>query len=746
MSATRHLLEPALDHARRGWKIFPLHNDTKGQRPNGRSGHLLSDGFKGASCDPRQIETWWSQWPDANIGLSLAASGLVAIDADLYKEDCRWNEFIRSRSLPDTFQQQSPRGGRHFVFKALASDEFAGRLCLGVDIKFNGYIILAPSTFDGTPYRVVDPRLPATRPAWLTKANKIVNRSERFAPVTSACAGQREVEELLAWIDPDAGGYDVWVEVLQGLHSHFSGSATGLDVADTWSRRGCKYRPEDVSKKWSGFESGGGITLRSIAHRARLNGADLGAIARRNGTDDHRLGSSMASPMPIIGIPKKLDLSQDELALNLGRSGFDQDAKFVASQELWYFWTGNHWQQDNRLEYLTRIRTFLRKTAKEVATADGSPGSAGTQRRIDQLKSNASVAAVASLARANPASVADADSFDRDHILLGTPAGAVDLRTGALRPGRREDLISRLTTCGPARAGASPERWLRFLDEIMAGDKDVIAFLQRACGYALTGSTREHKLLFLHGSGRNGKSVFLNTLLNLWGDYGRRVAASTFLSATTERHPTDIAGLRGARLAIASELPRGKTWDEAIIKDLTGGDRMTARFMRQNFFEFDPQLTLMIAGNVQPSFRGIDAAIRSRVVLVPFSVTIPPERQDRSLEDTLRSEGPEILRWCIEGALEWQRCGLDVPKILLKASQKYFDDEDIVGQFLSDQVVEDPWAFTSGPDLALRFNCWAESQGLSRWSQRSIVKELKGRGYTEGRSSCARGLRGLRFK
>lgn len=320
----------------------------------------------------------------------------------------------------------------------------------------------------------------------------------------------------------------------------------------------------------------------------------------------------------------------------------------------------------------------------------------------------------------------------------------MDLRSGTLRPARREDLLSKLTACAPAHG--TPARWLEFLREVFNGDDELIAFMQRAAGYALTGETCEHKLLFLYGTGRNGKSVFLDVLTHIWSDYARRVPAAAFLHSQGERHPTDIASLQGARLAVGSELPKGKTWDEATIKDLTGGDKMAARFMRQDFFEFDPQLTLMIAGNNMPSFRGVDEAIRARVVLVPFTVTIPPERRDRHLADKLKAEAPQILQWAIEGALEWQRRGLDVPASVAKASAEYFDAEDIVGLFLGDETEPVVGAFTAAGDLHQRFGQWAQDQGLTPWTQHTLVKELRGRGFTDAKSNGRRGLKGLRLR
>lgn len=761
-------LDAALNYAQRGWHIFPIKAGTKGRDAAGASTHLLSNGHIGASNDPDIIREWWKRWPDANIGLHLAASGFVAIDIDAYKAECCWDSFIRDRDVPRTLVQRSPRGGQHLIFSAAPDERFPGVLCPGVEIKHRGYILLEPSEFGGGTYRFETAAEPVPAPDW-------VKRKEEKEPASSqqgagfgisgiershggaTAAPSAEVEDLLSWIDPDAHGYEAWVGILQGLHDHFEGSGEGLRLAVAWSSRGGKFKPGEVEAKWSGFTAGGGLTLKSVAERARAAGADLSDIARR-----HRgRGSSGPSKMVSSERDDDPDLSHDALALDLGQRSWDTNARYVALWGKWLFWNGTHWQRDETLEHLSRTRSFLRARGEEVqAWAERQvsslerTGQAKDAKKVrswarDQarvLGSGATVAAVCGLARANDASAVTHEAFDTDRWLVGTPSGTVDLRTGRLRTARRSEMISRRLACAPTGPGTQPVRWLRFLAETFDGDEEIISFLQRAAGYALTGFVNEHKLLFLHGSGRNGKSVFLNTLLEIWGDYGRRVAATTFLNSQTERHPTDIAGLHGARLAIASELPRGKTWDEAVIKDLTGGDRMTARFMRQDFFDFDPQMTLMIAGNTQPSFRGVDEAIRSRVVLVPFVVTVPKAKRDRGLPEKLNAEAPAILRWCIDGALSWQERGLDVPSAIAAASAAYFDEEDTVGQFLLDETREHSHGFVSSGDLILRFNSWSERQGLGTWTQRTLVKELRQRGFEDARSNSQRGLRGLQLK
>ncbi len=425
-------------------------------------------------------------------------------------------------------------------------------------------------------------------------------------------------------------------------------------------------------------------------------------------------------------LPDEFDLSQDALALDMGMTGWNQDARHVATWGKWLFWKGTHWGRDDDLSHMTKCRGYLRTRAADVtAWADkkafklaqeghvtkAEKLQAWAKGEIKTLRHKNTVAAVVDLARSNPEIVARVKEFDADKLLLGTPGGTVDLRTGTLRPARRKDMITKQTTVAPAPG--QPVLWLRFLSEIFKGDADLIAFLQRAAGYALTGETREHKLLFLYGTGRNGKSVFLNTLFDIWGDYARRASASTFLNSNGEKHPTDLAGLNGARLVAGSELPKGKTWDESVIKDLTGGDVMTARFMRGDFFDFDPQLTLMIAGNNMPSFRGVDEAIRARVALVPFTVTIPPERRDQHLADKLKAEAGQILQWAIDGAVAWQARGLDVPTSVAAASASYFDDEDILGQFLADETAKDSMGFVTTTDLHQRFKQWCERQGLN---------------------------------
>jgi len=270
---------------------------------------------------------------------------------------------------------------------------------------------------------------------------------------------------------------------------------------------------------------------------------------------------------------------------------------------------------------------------------------------------------------------------------------------------------------------------LQFLDEIFAGDQGVIDFIQRLCGYALTGQTREEKLFFLYGSGANGKSKFLETLTYIWNNYATRIAPTTLLNKRFSDHSTEIAKLAGARLVLGSELPTGEIWDDQKLKELTGGDTLTGRFMRQDFFDFKPQFTLLLAGNHIPQMKHVGEAERRRFILIPFNVTIPSEKRDTKLGEKLKEEAGQILTWCIKGAGMYYKSGLKIPSSILKASQDYLDSEDVVGEFLKTQLTA-----INGKEVELNqlievANDWFNSNNHNKVvDSKSLKKELRDRG------------------
>jgi putative DNA primase/helicase len=326
---------------------------------------------------------------------------------------------------------------------------------------------------------------------------------------------------------------------------------------------------------------------------------------------------------------------------------------------------------------------------------------------------------------------------------LNTPAGVVDLWTGDMRPHRAEDFMTKITAIAP---GGECPLFLAFLDRITGSAREIVTYLQRAFGYALTGLTREHALFFAYGTGANGKSVLLSTVAGILGDYHRTAPIETFTAASGERHPTDLAGLRGARLVSATETEEGRRWAESRIKQLTGGDIISARFMRQDFFEFLPAFKLFIAGNHKPSLRSVDEAIRRRFHLIPFAVTIPADERDGELTEKLKAEWPGILAWLIEGCLEWRTEGLRPPGAVLDATAAYLEAEDAVAAWVDERCerVAGDWASLSA--LYASWSDWAAKAGEIAGSQKGLGEKLKTRGFINHKRKVGQGFFGLRVR
>jgi putative DNA primase/helicase len=270
------------------------------------------------------------------------------------------------------------------------------------------------------------------------------------------------------------------------------------------------------------------------------------------------------------------------------------------------------------------------------------------------------------------------------------------------------------------------------------GNQTLIGFLQRIAGYALTGITHEHALFFGYGTGGNGKSVFLGVLGGILNDYAAVAPMETFLFSHTDKHPTDLAGLRGARLVTAQETEEGRRWAETKIKVLTGGDPISARFMRQDFFTYLPQFKLFIAGNYMPGLRGVNEAIRRRLNLIPFTVTIPENERDENLADKLKSEWPGILQWMIDGCTNWIRDGLNPPDAVRQATNDYLAAEDTFEQWIEETCAVDRSYFATIAELFASWKTGTEAAGEFTGSQKRFSQNLEARGFQRDRRGSGR--------
>jgi len=527
------------------------------------------------------------------------------------------------------------------------------------------------------------------------------------APIEKTDWSPLSSKAVLIWPDRDKPGWEYATQAAQAI---LSAGAKSCHVL---------YPPEEAAEGWDVADAiaEGFDVVTFLTHGPRLQMHDV--------ADDVD---------PVVSSDESVWGTEDALALSFTRR-YHRDWRYVAGWGKWLVWDGQRWRTEDTLAATDLIRSVCRQTA---VRADNPKVAA-------KLASAGTVGGVERLARADRRHAATTDEWDADPWLLNTPGGVVDLKTGRMRPHERADRMTKITTATPS---GDCSTWRQFIDEVTGGDKELQSYLQRMVGYALTGSTQEHALFFLYGTGANGKSVFVNTLATILGDYATNAPMDTFMETRTDRHPTDMAGLRGARFVAAIETEQGKRWAESKLKNLTGGDKISARFMRQDFFEFFPQFKLFVAGNHKPAIRNIDEAMKRRLHLIPFTITVPPERRDKNLQQKLLAERDGILAWAVQGCLDWQRHGrLSPPQRVVDATEEYFEAEDALGRWLDERCVREANAKSLTAELFNDWKPWAEAAGEFTGSQKRFADLLLNRGLDKWRNGMGlRGFQGIGLK
>jgi putative DNA primase/helicase len=527
------------------------------------------------------------------------------------------------------------------------------------------------------------------------------------APVDKTDWSPLSGKAVLIWPDRDKPGWEYAANAAQAV----------LDAG----ARSCHilYPPQEAAEGWDAADAiAEGFDVASfLVHGPRMQ---IHAVAE--------------DAEPVVSSDESVWGTEDALALAFTRR-YHRDWRYVAAWGRWLVWDGQRWRNEDTLAATDLIRSVCRQTALR----------ADDRKVAAKLASSSTVGGVERLARADRRHAATTEEWDADPWLLNTPSGVVDLKTGRTRANDRADRMTKITTATPR--GECPQ-WRAFLQDVTGGDQNLLDYLQRMVGYALTGSTREHALFFLYGTGANGKSVFVNTLADILGDYATNAPMDTFMETRTDRHPTDMAGLRGARFVAAIETEQGRRWAESKVKNLTGGDKIAARFMRQDFFEFFPQFKLFVAGNHKPAIRNIDEAMKRRLHLIPFTITVPPEKRDKHLQQKLLAERDGILAWALEGCLAWQRLGrLDPPQQVLDATDEYFEEEDAIGEFLDEDCQQSAVAREAISAIYQRWRERAERRGEYVGTSRWLTQQLINRGFARTRlHGGAKALSGLSLK
>lgn len=676
-------LSAALSYARRGWAVFPL---------NGKKPYLGTHGFHDASTKLKVIRAWWREHPEANVGIRCdSQTGPIVVDVDGPDGKDFLHEIrVQYGRLPRTLEATSGRKYRKHLYFAPDGKEVARHIKINkrkLDILGDGGYVVAPPSIHpktGKPYRWLNDREMATFPAIFREI--IEKKSKGAAP---------PLPEVI-----DEGERDVLLTSLAGSMRRRGASEEAI-LAALREENDLRCDPPMPDRQLEKI-------ARSIAKKA---------------------------PVPI-------DLTEPLNDINLARRFAKVESaglRYCRSWKKWLIWDGRRWSRDETGEAARRVEAMVRGLYEIIL------GMAGEERDkflkdLSRYTQRRKLEDILSLASHAQNLVITAAQLDQDAWLFNVENGTLDLRTGTLKEHDPNDLISKLAPV-VYDPEAEYQKWGGFLSYIMGEDAGLTRYLQRAVGYTLAGVTSEHTLFFGHGSGANGKTTFLETIRELFGDYATTIDFETLLhqrygGGEAQR---DLPRLHKARFVLADEAPTTARWDERAVKKLTGGNTLSGRWLYQEKFDFTPTHTLWCQANDRPSTYDPSEAFWRRMRLIPFEVRIPKKFQVPDYKLQLFEELPGILNWALEGLREWEAAveerspnALGEPKTIQKATKKYREETDSIGEFIDARCILDPRAWTSTSDLYRELTEWwrdtrgAKSPPINRYSFGNALEKRSG--------------------
>lgn len=689
------LLKAALRYANRyGWRVFPLN----GKEPRIKGGH------RSATTDSKTIKRWWKEWPDANVGIACDSEhGPIVLDLDEPKgNETSGTQFLKRLELPReglvTRSAISRKGRLHLYFLPMRNGTQVKRMIrpfgpkekkVAIDILGDGGYVVAPPSIHpdtGKPYRweqKID-MVPFPKRLFRFLEKKSI---KKIAPPLPDIIHEGERDQLLT------------------------------SLAGTMRRRGA--------------------SPRAILEALRIENASR---VRPPLSDDQlrKIAKSIGAKDPAAEEENLTDLGNARRFV----AQHHERLRSVLSKRTnpWYVWQGARWEPDRTGEAMRLAKQTVRSIHLEAERTTDEEKRAAIQQFAYKSEGAERIRAILDLAKTEPEISIRDDRLDRDMWLFNVQNGTIDLTTGKLLKHKKTDYITKLSPVTFIRGARAP-RWEAFLDEIFAGDKALIGFMKRAIGYTLTGDTREHVLFFCYGQGRNGKSTLLEALRELMADYSVQADFSTFQSTRNEGPRHDLARMRGARMVAAIEAHGDRSFDGTVLKQMTGGDTVTARNLYESSFEFKPQFKLWLAANHLPLVREQTEAFWSRILMIPFTVVIPAHKRKKNLGKQLIKELPGILNWALEGCEEWRKNGLMAPDTVRKAISSYKEEYDVLSEFFKERCRMEPKEWTTRSALYQSFaDWWQETRGRNPLSHTAFNRLLSER--TDIRPRKREGVRG----
>jgi putative DNA primase/helicase len=674
----------------RGWSVFPC--VPRAKVPASQHGVL------DACCDAGRILAYWERVPTANIGLATGKSGLVVVDVDV-KDDAggmeSWRELLAQcgREIGDTPTVETPTGGLHVYYLANGAQiaPSVGKLGKGLDVRAGESYVLAAGSIhpNGGEYHWAMGARPEDVPilAFPPVLAERLHNGHHAEPVIGPIEKGRRNDALFS---------------LAGTMRRRAFSVEAIEAALRVENARCSPPlPDDEIRK---IAASSGRYAPAAEPRNRTDLGNAGRFAERHA----------------------------------------DNVRYCYPWGRWLQWDGRRWAQDQTGEVPKLAKLTVRSIYAESASIEDEDERKAWGKWALASEFQSRIEAMLALAQSEPGIAVLPDALDSHPWLLNVRNGTLDLRTGQLKAHTPSDQLTALVPLEYHPEAECPT-WRDFEREISNGDDALVTHKQRAFGYALTGCTSEQCLFVLYGTGQNGKSTELNTIRTLLGsDYALHTPTETLL--INDRGggvPNDVARLRGARYVTAIESEQGRRLAEALIKQMTGGDPIAARFMRAEWFEFMPTHKLFLAVNHKPIIRGTDLAIWRRIRLWPYTVTIPPEKQDKKLPEKLLAEAEGILAWLVKGCLEWQHEGLGVPASVTKATGDYRTEMDVLGAFVADLCLETPMATAFAKDLYVAYTGWCEANGEKPITKTAFGLRLQERGHRPWRDMNARGWQGI---
>ncbi len=764
------MMAAALAAAREGLFVFPVH----GIRPNGhctcQAGAAcrtpgkhprIGDWQRRAAVRESTIREWWTNWPKANIGCHVGLSGLAVIDVDPRNGGDETFASLCEKHGPivSAMEVQTGGGGSHFYFCAPENTHLPVTLGDGIDLqRGDKYVILPPSLhasgkrYEWKPSSGVDGRcLLDDLPGWCGAklihpvAARIENSvsssldTDEGEDVFLRLINERRAEDqernlerarsALDCIPADDRG--TWVTVLAALKQYFG--EDGRELADEWAQSSPKYDADDQERTWNGFaDRTGGANIGTIFHLAKQHGWIESAQRDSSGESDADTGGDISNGRRFAKAYRGILL-------------------FCGALKKWLRWDGLRWGWCNVGEPIQLAKRIAAQLLDEAAAELRKGGTEEAKQKFRQAvtvhNTERRVHSMVSMAASEPGmQIAQPGDLDANPMLLGVRNGVLNLRTGALLSPDPSMLITRQISA--AFEGSAPcPQWEAFLTAIFEGDAEVIAFIQRAIGYTLTGLVDEEKIFFMYGHGANGKSVFANIIAGIFGDYAVTIGSELLARKQGSESDRFKVKLPGARLALANEVGSGDVWDDQKVKEIASRERIAARQLYGEAFDFMPTHALWIRGNHKPGIMDAGDGMWRRIVLIPFRRQFGEGERVPDLDrKILDAERDGILRWMVDGCLAWQRGGLKVPEVIRRETAAYRSDTDLLGAWIDE-------ACTPGADRRLQsgeayrsYRVFLDGQGVKYPSQIAFVRHMVERGFAAARSNGVRYLTGLDLK